>query len=140
MLTLAANYDEGLMAAEQIARAQKLSLKYLESLLSSLKAAGLIVSKLGTRGGYTLSRSPTEISLFDILIPLEETLDIVRCTEDGDDCDRNGICSTQQVWKEIRDAVEDMLRKTTLADLLEKQKILDQIGGSVGTTGSESSR
>jgi len=124
MLALAEHYNQGFLAADQIAQAQNLSLKYLENLLSSLKTAGLIISRRGMYGGYALARSPDEISLFDILVQLEDALDIVYCTEDGESCDRNGVCSTQEVWTEIKNAVEGILRKTTLGDLLARQNIL----------------
>ncbi|MBC8424675.1 Rrf2 family transcriptional regulator [bacterium] len=126
MLTLAAHYDVGLVAAGQIADDQKLSLKYLESLLRSLKSARLIVSKRGTQGGYSLARPPAEISLYDVLTPLETAIDIVHCTEDWDSCGRSGTCGTQEVWQKLRDAVETILCTTSLADLLERQKTLDR--------------
>ncbi len=129
MLTLAAHYEEGLVAAGQIAADQKLSLKYLETLLSSLKSARLIISRRGNQGGYTLARPPAEISLYDVLVPLEDAIDIVHCTEDGDSCGRSGTCCTQEVWKRIKDAVECILCKTTLADLLERQRDLDRMNG-----------
>ncbi len=127
MLTLAAHYDDGLVAASKIAEDQKISLKYLESLLSSLKSARLVISKRGMQGGYILARSPAEISLYDVLVPLEEALDIVHCTEEADSCRRSGICCTQEVWREIKDAVAGILSKTSLSDLLGRQSVLEQI-------------
>jgi len=125
MLTLAANYDGGLMAANRIAADQGISRKYLENLLCSLKAARLVTSARGQRGGYALARPPAEITLHEVLSPLEDALDIVHCTEEGDSCPRSGVCCTQEVWREIKEAVECILCRITLADLLQRQRILE---------------
>ncbi|MFH1845815.1 MAG: RrF2 family transcriptional regulator [bacterium] len=125
MLALADNYNHGLLAAKQIAAETKISLKYLESLLSTLKAARLVHSVRGPRGGYALSRPPHQISLHDVLAPLEDALDIVHCTEDGDHCRRNEVCCTQEVWKQIKETVECILCDITLADLAQRQQVLD---------------
>ncbi|MFH1845816.1 MAG: Rrf2 family transcriptional regulator [bacterium] len=124
MLALATHYDKGLLAANQIAADQNISLKYLESLLSALKTAQLVSSVRGPRGGYTLTRPPAEITIFDVLAPLEDALDIVHCTENGDQCERNQACCTQEIWIQVKGAVDDILCGTTLADLLDRQQIL----------------
>ena len=125
MIALAANYNQGLLSASKIAATQHLSLKYLENLLSTLKTARLVTSTRGQRGGYALARSPEEITLYDVLAPLEDALDIVHCTEEDNQCILNNLCCTQEVWKRIRGAVDDILCETTLASLVERQIELD---------------
>jgi len=125
MLTLAANYNDGMVAAAQIATEQGLSQKYLESLLVALKGAGLVVSVRGKHGGYALARPPAEISLLDVLTPLEESLSIVHCTESKDGCNKAAVCVTRDVWMEIKEATDRILSRTTLEKLLERQRELE---------------
>ncbi len=120
MLSLAARYRQGLMQANEIAEEQAISRKYLENLLATLKVAGLVTPERGNKGGYTLSRSPAEITVYDILRPLEDALDIVHCTSNDSRCERIGVCVTRDLWLELRTATELILKGTTLADLLDR--------------------
>ncbi len=121
MLALAARYQVRHMRANEIAEEQVISQKYLESLLSSLKAAGLVVAVRGKNGGYMLSRSPEEISIYAILLPLEDSLGFVHCTESDTACDRRAVCVTRELWRELRETTHRLLKSTTLQDLLQRQ-------------------
>ncbi len=126
MIALAVNYNKGLLTASKIAADQHISLKYLENLLSTLKTARLVSSTRGQRGGYALARPPQEITLYDVLLPLEDALDIVHCTEENNQCILNNLCSTQEIWKRIKSAVDNILSETTLASLVERKAELDR--------------
>jgi len=125
MLALAGRYGSNLMRATEISEEQGISLKYLEAILASLRAAGLIVSVRGKNGGYALSRSPEEITLHDVINPLEGAMEYVHClTDEGDGCERIDTCVTRTVWAELKQATDRILRGTTLADLVERGKAL----------------
>jgi Rrf2 family protein len=115
MLALAARYDASAMTAAEIAADQGISVKYLESLLASLKAAGLVVAGRGSRGGYALARRPERITLLDVLAPLE---DLAVCVDVHERGLRFEQVATRRVWKELRDATESILKRETLASLL----------------------
>ncbi len=136
MLELARHYDQGLLRANEIAESQMLSLKYLENLLATLKAAGLLISERGANGGYTLARPPAEITLLDVLRPLEDSLDIVHCTTADDRrCERLDDCVTREVWVELREVAEQVLGGKTLQDLAERRLILDSLNGRKAGSG-----
>ena len=117
------------MQAGEIAREQGISLKYLESILATLKASRLIISERGKRGGYALARPPEEISLHDVLTPLENTMEFVHCTEAGvEECERADICVTRGVWTELKVAIDGILLRTTLRDLVERREKLAASG------------
>jgi len=125
MLELAGHFANRPLRANEIAQNQNISLKYLENLLASLKAAGLIRSVRGKNGGYMLARGPEEITLHDILTVLEGSLGFVHCTESQNGCDRLAICVTREVWITLKDATDRILKSTTLHDLLERQQLLN---------------
>lgn len=120
MMALALRFGGPLMRANEIAEDQAISLKYLENILSSLKSAGLVISERGKKGGYALSRSPAEISLYDVLSPLEDSLGFVHCTEADRGCDRLEVCATREVWRSLKEAADRILKGTSLQDLLQR--------------------
>ena len=126
MLELASNYQLQRTPAGQISSNQGISLKYLESLLATLKSAGLITSEKGWNGGYSLARSPWEITLYDILHPLEDSLSIVECTTNTEECERLEVCVTREVWVQLREATDGILKSISLNDLLERRKVLER--------------
>lgn len=124
MLALAGRYQVRNMRANEIADEQSISLKYLETLLSSLKSAGLVVAERGKNGGYMLARAPEEISIYSILLPLEDSLGFVHCAESDTACDRRAVCATRELWRELREAAHRVLNSHTLQDLLQRQQEL----------------
>jgi Rrf2 family protein len=124
MMALAARYGVRLVRANEIAAEESISLKYLENLLASLKAAGLIVSERGKNGGYSLARPAAEITLYDVLSPLEDSLGFVHCTATDRGCDRLPECVTREIWMELKEATDRILKRTTLEDLLKRQDVL----------------
>lgn len=120
MLSLASRYGNGNTSSNEIAGEQEVSRKYLERILSSLKAAGLVEAEKGVQGGYALTKSPSQISLYDILVAMGEDFQIVFCTESEEKCHRSNLCATREVWCEISETVSQILNRTTLADLERK--------------------
>ncbi len=122
MLALAEKHGERLVRATEISEDQQISLKYLESILSSLKSAGLVVAERGKHGGYALARPPGEISLYAVLDALEVSMGFVHCTESGADCGRIDACVTHGVWAELKRATDQILQSTSFEDLLQRKR------------------
>lgn len=118
MMELAMNEGPRPVSVRQIAEAQELPVKYLEQLISALRAAELVRSQRGIGGGYVLTRTPEEITIADIYVALEGPLVPVECLSDSVECGREGICATREVWSRVTEAVRDVLASITLADLV----------------------
>ena len=101
-----------------IAERQGLSRKYLHTLLTSLKVAGLVRSVRGSGGGFMLASPPEEIRLSQVLRALEGPFSLVDCVTDGRTCELAGNCASQQVWTAVANALEDVLDGFTLADMV----------------------
>ena len=78
---------------KDIARNQDISVKYLDHIISSLKAAGLIRNVGGKNSGYRLSRPAAEITTYDIFRAFEFGLEINICVTPDYVCDRASICT-----------------------------------------------
>ncbi|HSR34495.1 MAG TPA: Rrf2 family transcriptional regulator [Anaerolineae bacterium] len=124
MLDLALNYEDGngVVPAKEISSRQQVSPKYLETLLASLRSAGLVRSVRGAKGGHTLARPPAEINLREIFQVFEGVEGFVECTTSPERCDRTDGCVTREVWTEMYDACMEILESTTLEDLSRRAK------------------
>jgi len=128
MVDLCMHYNEGSVQLKEIARRQKVSLKYLEQLVTPLRAAGLVRGVRGARGGYTLSRPPEDINLGEILQALEGSLAPVDCAADETICPAAGGCATHELWQELYVSVNKVLERRTLKDLATRQTELEREG------------
>ena len=122
MAELAAAHPDNPVSVKDIARSQRLSPKYLEHIVSALKAAGLIEAVRGVHGGYVLSRAPEQIRLSDIFRALEGSPAPVDCVDRPDSCGLAELCPTRDTWVEIRDAIKRILDSTTVRELAERAK------------------
>lgn len=122
MLELALHYGQGPVLLKDIAQQQEVSEKYLWHLVGPLKTAGLINSLRGAKGGYVLTKSSSQIKLIQIIKALEGSLAPVECVDDPRVCKRISICVTRDVWKRLKDAIEEILGAITLEDLVKSHK------------------
>ena len=120
MLELALNYGQGAVPVREIASRQELSVKYTEQLLAALKAAGLVKTIQGKKGGYELAKSPGEIRLGDIFAVLE-SVSLVECVRNPGHCARHKECVTRDLWVEMERAMRLILDSTTLQGMMEQQ-------------------
>jgi Rrf2 family cysteine metabolism transcriptional repressor len=126
LLELALHKDEGPIFLREVARRQKLSLPYLEQLISPLVGAGIVRSAKGPKGGVSLAKEPEDINLGDVMHLLEGTTAPAECVADPGICERSSSCVTRDVWSELNDVVDAFLRSKTLQDLVTDQKKKNQ--------------
>jgi Rrf2 family protein len=128
MLDLAFNQEDKPVLLREIAGRQEISFRYLEQLILNLKAAGLVKSIRGAKGGFVLARPPSEITLLKIFKASEGSLSIVDCLGDNSFCKRRETCVSHKLWLEMKEAMEAVLSRWTLAKLVE-QYLGKQTGG-----------
>lgn len=120
VLELAAQYGKKPVQIRAIAEHQEISGKYLEQLIAMLKSAGLVRSVRGPRGGYALSRPPSQITLKEVFQVLEGPIAPTECLEHPEYCKRFADCATREIWKQLQDAVSSVLSSYTLADVINR--------------------
>ena len=104
---------------KEIAEAEGISQKYLESIMTTLSKAGFVDAVHGKGGGYRLNRSPEDYTVGTILSLTEGGLRTVSCTSQGASaCARSTCCSTLPMWEKLDKMVNDFFEGITLADLL----------------------
>lgn len=118
MVELAQGFKADPVHLQDLAEHQGLSVKYLHSLLASLRRAGLVRSVRGAGGGYALTREPSEIKVSEVVRTLEGSMAVVGCVEDRDFCDRIERCPVRPVWVSLTKTIEAALSDLTLEDII----------------------
>ncbi len=101
---------------------------FLERIMSELKHAGIVSGKRGRKGGYRLSKKPSDITLGEIILALEGKNGIVKCMDNPNACDIVSICITRSFWKKIQKHLEETLYSLTLQDILDDIKNENLVG------------
>ena len=122
LLDLALHQDETPVSLKHIAKRQRISLGYLEHLITPLVAAGIITSMRGPKGGISLAKPLEEIRLDEVVQLLEGSIAPVECVNNPDVCTRSQSCATREVWGELKQAMTGVLSSVTLRDLMERQR------------------
>lgn len=127
LVYLAKMPDREPVTIAQIADSERIPQKFLETILLELKKAGMLMSKKGQGGGYFLHRDPAEINLLEVmrlfdgpiaLLPCVSHLLYQRCEE----CKDENTCGIRDVFMEVRSKTVDMLRESTLAEVIRREK------------------
>jgi Rrf2 family protein len=125
MVELARRAGEDPIPLAEIAEHDGMPLAYLEHVVARLRKAELVDSRRGSRGGYLLARSPSEITMAEVVEALEGSIAPIECISEGADgsivCSREThaghTCPTKLLWTRVRGAIVRTLQETTLADL-----------------------
>jgi|WetSurMetagenome_2_1015567.scaffolds.fasta_scaffold00013_65 Rrf2 family transcriptional regulator, cysteine metabolism repressor len=121
MVELASQYGKGPAMVDSIAQKQGISKKYIHQLIIRLKAAGLVRSVRGPKGGYELTKEPDTITALEVVEVMEGKITAVECVSDSSICSRSGACVTRPIWLEVTAAIDGVLGGFNLKQLAAKQ-------------------
>ncbi|MBY8962035.1 Rrf2 family transcriptional regulator [Flavobacterium sp. D11R37] len=126
LVYIARNTDSWPVSVSRISEDQKISLKFLESILSELKNAKILKSKKGKYGGYILNGTPEEINMATVLRLFDGAIGLLPCVtyeyyERCEECVDEETCGIRQVAMEIRNETVKRLKKATLANIIERE-------------------
>jgi Rrf2 family protein len=105
------------ITAESLARSQHLPAKFLESILNDMRRAGILHSQRGADGGYRLSRPASEITVADVIRPLDGPLAEVRGLRPEATSYEGPAEQLQSVWVAVRASLRSVLEQVTIADI-----------------------
>ena len=123
MVALAKLPDGSYGGAARIAQEIGAPQNYLGKLLKALAEEGLVESQKGLGGGFRLARNPQEISLLDVIEPIEHISRWSGCILGRPECSDGDPCAIHNRWKAVRDAYLRMLQRTTIAELVAKGEL-----------------
>jgi Rrf2 family protein len=123
LVDLAQHADGPPVRTAEIASRQSIPEPYLDQLLTSLNKFGFIRSRRGPHGGHVLAKAPEEVNLGMVISILEGNKPLLDCIQEPAECTLTANCSQRGVWQEVEDAIQNILRRTTLADLASRQRV-----------------
>ncbi|GAB4567899.1 MAG: Rrf2 family transcriptional regulator [Geothermobacteraceae bacterium] len=113
---------------KDISRRQNISPRYLEQIFQDLKKSGLLKSRRGPQGGYTLAHAPEEITVKDVIEAAEGEVFLVACTARektcAAQCEFDEKCVTQKIWEEANNRLNDYFSSVTLKDMCDMAREL----------------
>jgi len=120
---LGAEYGKGAIQISDIARQDNIPQRFLENILLELKKAGFLGSRLGKKGGYYLLRHPDDINMAEIIRQFEGTIALLYCVSEKayqpcEFCKQEPVCKIRLLFKDIRDYSFNLLKNTSLTQLL----------------------
>ncbi|HEY7567699.1 MAG TPA: Rrf2 family transcriptional regulator [Gemmatimonadaceae bacterium] len=128
---LAHRFGHGPVNGREIAGAERLPADYVEQILLRLRRAGIVSSVRGAHGGYELARSPSSISVREVVTAAEHATFDLHCVSHPVDerCSETSSCSIRPVWVLLQNKIDEVLEGVKLADLLPEER---EVRGRVG--------
>ncbi len=112
------------MKIADIAEREKIPIRFLEVILGQLKGGGFVQSRRGAEGGYRLARPPDAITVGEIMRYVDGPIAPVDCVSQSrpKECEFHGHCHFFGFWGRVRQAISDVVDRTTFADLLQENQ------------------
>lgn len=110
--------DEAPVQLKLIAGSCEVSEAFLAKIFQMLAQAGIVKSHRGVKGGFSLGKTPEEISLREIVEICEGGIVLNHCLRKVNRCSNADSCNVADAWKEAQDALTGALDKTHLVDVL----------------------
>ena len=131
MLRLSKKADYALMAMKHLAQKQGVSstsareiaeqydipIELMAKVLQRLVRIGLLASTQGTRGGYTLGRPATAITVADVIEAIDGPFTVTACSTEKHDCEQYNKCSIRDPLWAIRERIAQALGTVTVAEI-----------------------
>jgi len=121
MIDLAMYQSKDPVTLAAISERQKISLSYLEQLFGKLRRRALVNSVRGPGGGYRLAKDMAQISVADVILAVDETLDSTQCGG-REDCRDENKCITHDLWVKLNEHILSYLGAVTLKQLVDEQR------------------
>jgi len=104
---------------DEISQATEIPEEFLRKIFQTLVKSGIINSFKGRGGGVILARSPQDITVAQVIKPLEEEMGLVRCLREKENCPRSSECRASNFWRKTQENFLQILNRTTIKDLIE---------------------
>jgi Rrf2 family protein len=120
MKHLALRGDRGAQAtasAREIAELYDIPIELMAKVLQRLVQRGLLASQQGTRGGYHLARTPTQISVADVIQAIDGPVTVTACSTEEGQCEQFAKCNVRDPLWRVRERILSALGECTIAEL-----------------------
>jgi len=129
LMVLGRNYGKEPMQIVRIADQERIPKKFLEQILLEMRNAGILYSKKGAGGGYSLNKAPEDIFLSQVMRLIDGPIALLPCVSlnfyrSCEECADEHACGIRDTFIEVRNAMLQILNDTSIAQLIDKEKRL----------------
>ncbi len=128
LIDVATGPEKGVVQAHDVARQENIPIKFLEQILLALKNAGILQSRRGVGGGYSLTRPADQITLGEVIRLIDGPLAPIGCASKSApercSCPDEATCGLRSVMLDVRDAISNVVDRLTLADVCQRTRDL----------------
>jgi Rrf2 family protein len=117
MVFLAKHKGE-ISSLKKISQEEGISFDYLEKIVSKLEKSGLLKSRKGSLGGYSLAKPATGIKIGEIIRAVEGNIPLVECSAGSKRCPMIKKCFARKFWEKLQKSLNSALDSLTLANLI----------------------
>ena len=117
LVSLARRWPGEEVSARVLAEEGDVSYQFACKILQSLHEGKLVESSMGPKGGYRLSREPSEITMQDVVGVVQGPIKANKCMLETGACDRKGHCPLTVKMEDLEDCVNGFLKGVTLAEM-----------------------
>ena len=107
----------GSASAREIAEHYDIPTELMAKVLQRLARRNLLTSQQGARGGYTLARAATGISVADVIQAIDGPVSVTACSAHTDRCGQFAKCNVRDPLWRISDIIVSALSRTTVSEL-----------------------
>ena len=129
LLELSAAEGPRALSVHELSGRTGISAKYLEQIMVRLRAANVVRSTRGARGGYELAKSAQELTVGEVVRLMDGPLAPSPCASQSAHvpcpayrCPTEEHCVLRSLWLDVREAISEVLDGTTFAELVHRQR------------------
>jgi Rrf2 family protein len=117
VLHLAEIKNGGRAPTSKIASEQHIPPSFLAKIISQLSVAGVVQTSRGARGGVSLARDPSEITLLEVVEAIDGPIQLNECVNDPKACPFGDRCKVHEIWCKAQADLVSKLEGTNFASL-----------------------
>ena len=126
LIVLGKNYGKEPMQILKIAEEENIPKKFLEQILLEMRNAGILYSKKGAGGGYSLNKDPEDIRLSQVIRLTDGPIALLPCVSLNfyrrcDECKSEEVCGIRDTFVDVRNAMLHILNDTSIADIIKRE-------------------
>jgi len=126
LIVLGKNYGKEPMQILKIAEEENIPKKFLEQILLEMRNAGILYSKKGAGGGYSLNKDPEDIRLSQVIRLTDGPIALLPCVSLNfyrrcDECKTEETCGIRDTFVDVRNAMLQILNDTSIADIIKRE-------------------
>jgi Rrf2 family protein len=125
-----------IVSRADIEKSQDIPSFYLSKIMKDLVAGGLVQSHIGSKGGFSLAKLATSISIKDVYETVERPLVLMDCLQRGADyCSYCSVCTQKSIWEEAQKVLAEFLGRISINDIADSQGLKKRLVGSLQKAG-----